>query len=445
MFQFFKKRLDSQSKTLFKNSSWVFLSNLFGAGIALLKSVVIARGLGAEWYGIFTIIIVFTGTLQETLNLNLGAALIRFGSGFKSAREPHKIIALIKLCLVSSTIVALLSVLLIAGFTFFQYDTFIKLPGLGWFAILYAVAASAIFFNQISRSALRLYYKFKLNSIVQMIMDTVEFVIIVSVIFIYPENLEAFLIAVLVTRFVNSIVPNMAAWLELSPEFKGHFKAPISVIKNQFSDIRKFVIHNSVAKTLQALIKNGDILLLAFLTSDPLQVAFYTVGKKVAFSILMMTDPLVTSIYPQLCDLYHENKTAEIKKMLLKLTALAAIPATFFLIVAILFNEWIMVTVFGPEYRAAGQTFFLLTGASLIYAVCFWIQPLLQAINLLRIRLGIYVAGIIAGLTGAYFLIPLYGATGMAFSVILMNIFMPILFIYFAITKLNSIPAPEKN
>jgi O-antigen/teichoic acid export membrane protein len=438
MLNFFKRKLDHQSITLFKNSSWVFISNAFGAALALLRSVIIARSIGAEWYGIFTVMIVFIGTIQETMNLNLGAAVIRFGSVFKTDKNQPAVVALIKLSLMASCVVALLSVSVIYALSQFQYDTFIKSPNLSWFAILYAVAASSLFFNQISRGALRLYFKFKLNSIIQMVMDVIEFAIIAIALFIKPGEFHYFLIAVLVARFINSIIPNLAAFWELAPELKADLNTPFNSIKEHFRSIRNFVFRNSIAKTLQALIKNGDIILITFLTADPVQVALYSVGKKVAFSILTVTDPLVTSIYPQLCDLYNENKIIQIKKMVVRLTALAAIPSAVFFMIAFLFNEYIMVTVFGEEYRPAGKTFYLLTGASLVGAILFWVQPLLQAIDLLTIRIGIYLAGIFVGLISAYLLIPEYGSYGMAISMIVMNTVMPGMFVYFAIQKLNT-------
>lgn len=437
MLNFFKKKLDTQSKTLFKNSSWVFLANLFGAALALLRSIIIARGLGAELFGIFTVVIVFIGTIMETMNLNLGAAVIKFGSGYKTENKPAHVVGLIKLCLIASTIVTLLSIIVIYLLIQFNYNAFIKAPNLGWFALLYAIAASSLFYNQISRGALRLYFKFKVNSIVQMIMDVIEFIIIAVALFIKPGEFYYFLIAVLIARFINSIVPNTAAYRELAPEFRGHLQTSFRIVRNQFVAIRKFVFKNSIAKTLQTLIKNGDILLITFLTADPVQVGLYTVGKKVAFSILTITDPLVTSIYPQLCDLYNERKISQIKRMIIRLTLLAVIPSSIFFLIAMFFNEWIMVTIFGNDFRMAGETFYLLTGASLIGAILFWVQPLLQAINLMTIRIGIYLAGIIIGLAFAYFLIPLHGSAGMAVSMVIMNAAMPGLFIYFAINKLN--------
>lgn len=445
MIKFLRKKLDSQIKTLLKNSSWVIYSFIFGTLLAFVRSIIVARGLGAELFGIYAVITAFIGTLQAIFNLNLGAVVIKYGSTYKTENREDKIVSLVKLCFLASSVAIVISVLIVSGFVLFSYDTFIKAPGLGWFAILYSIAASGLFFTQISKGTLRLYFKFKSNSIVQMVIDFIEVLLIFLSLYFFPKNLNMFLLAILVSRLVNNVIPNIAAFRELIPELRIHLDASISLIKSQFKQIGYFAFHNSLAKTLQTLINTGDILIIGLLAGSPTQAGFYSVGKRVAFSILALTDPLVSSIYPQLCLLYAENKISEIKRMILKLSMMAAVPATVLVLIAFFFHEIIMKTLYGPEYIAAGETFYLLTGASLISAVFFWIHPLLQALDLLKIRLKIYLIGISAGLISAYFLVPLYGSKGMAFSLILVNLTMPYFLIHYSLKKLNESKIENKE
>lgn len=54
---FFKKKLDDQSKKLFKNSFWVLVSNINGSLLAFVRSIIMARGLGVEIFGLYNIIV----------------------------------------------------------------------------------------------------------------------------------------------------------------------------------------------------------------------------------------------------------------------------------------------------------------------------------------------------------------------------------------------------
>ena len=90
---------------------------------------------------------------------------------------------MVKSSLNTSFIMAILSVAVIAILSFVSYSTFIEKPGLHWFIIAYALAASITYVNSISRGLLRLYFKFKLSSIIQMIMDVLETAMIAVAVF----------------------------------------------------------------------------------------------------------------------------------------------------------------------------------------------------------------------------------------------------------------------
>lgn len=438
MINFLKKKLDVESKILFKNSSWVFFSNLIGTAITFVRGIIIARELGAELFGVYTVIIAFILTVMEVMNLNLVTPLIKFGAQYKSEERSDKIVALIKLCMYTTLGISLLTVISVSVLTFTSYDTFIKAPGLGWFSISYALIASLLLFNNISRGALRLFFKFKVNSIIQVIMDVAELALIAVALLLFPKNLNYFLIAILGSRLINIIIPTIASFKELMPELKDFINAPINILKDQYKTIRVFAINNSLARTAQSLINSGDILLIGVLSSSPTQAAFYAVGKKLAWTILTLTDPLSNAVYPQFCKLYSDNKSSSIKKMVIKLTIIGSIPASIFMVTAYFLNEWIITLFLGKEYLGAGTTFYLLTGASLLSAMFFWIQPLLQSLGLVSVRLYVTIMGLVTGLISAYFLIPLYDSNGMAITMIIINLVMPGFFITFAFNKLNN-------
>jgi O-antigen/teichoic acid export membrane protein len=441
MVNFIKKRLDIQSKTLIKNSSWVFFSTIVGIFLTFLRAIVIARGLGAELFGVYTIIVAFITIVMEVLNLNLGTPLIKFGAQFKAEHRIDKVAALIRYGVLITVGIITVSVLAVTILTYTNYDTFIKAPGLRWFAIMYSIVAGLNHFNQLSRGTLRLYFKFKLNSIVQILMDILELGLISCALLLYPKNLELFLAAILISRCLNSIIPSLAAIKELMPDLKNHLNAGIELLKENRKTINNFVINNSFGRTVQSLINNGDVMLIGVLSSSPKEAAYYAVGKKLAWSILSLSDPLQNSIYPQFCKLYAEGERTAIKRMLLKITAIATLPAALFILVTYFFNEWIIKVTVGSEYLEAGPTFFLLTGAALLYSMFFWIQPLLQSLDLVSLRLRVSLIGLVTGIISASLLIPKMGAEGMAVTMILMNVVMPGFFIYFALRKLDtSIP-----
>ncbi|MBK9637301.1 MAG: oligosaccharide flippase family protein [Bacteroidetes bacterium] len=226
------KRFDPESKNLLKNSSWVTVANTLGTLFAFIKTIAITRILGVELFGTYALAIAFIITTQEFLRLNISMGLIRYGAIYASEDRKDKIVAIIKFSLGLSTISALLSILVLGIITVFSYSTFIKVPNLTFYIIAFAFANSLNFIDAISKASLKLFYKFKVNSIIQMMMDTLETAIVISTLYFYGANLEAFFTAVISARILNSLTCNLAAYRELKIELKPYLKSKIELIQS---------------------------------------------------------------------------------------------------------------------------------------------------------------------------------------------------------------------
>ncbi|MFN8165972.1 MAG: oligosaccharide flippase family protein [Bacteroidia bacterium] len=432
-----KKRLDSQSKLLIKNSGWVFFSNFFSTGLAFLRSVIIARGLGPGIFGTYAIVVSFVGLVQEFLNLNVGTAVIKFGAAYHSENRNDKLLALTKGSVYVSLIMALISVIVIALLSFFSYSSFIDQPDLEWFIIAYAFAASITYVNSISKGLLRLYYKFRISSIIQMIMDVIETGAIAIAVFFYPKDLNVFFVAIIITRFLNGFICNLMSYYELRHELNPYINTPVKILEPEKKSIFGFVFGNSLGNSLKTVISQGDVLLLGIL-SNASQVGFYSVAKKLAYSILTLTDPLVQSIYPQLSRLVAERKYGEVRQMLVKITTLAMIPGLVFLLITFFLNHWIIVTVYGPEYEPASAAFYYFLIGAVLSSATFWTLPLVQSLGIVRVRIKVYVLTILLGSLLAWWLVPTMQNAGMSLALLITNILNMVIFIYVADNRLRS-------
>lgn len=432
-----KSVLDGETQTLFKNSSWVFVSNAYGVLLAFLRSIVIARGLGAEILGIYSVIIAFVLTIQEVIKLNVPLGIIKFGAQFISHKSPEKVISLLKRGITYSMLSAFLSVMVIAIITHFLYPHFFDIEGLQKFILLYAAVNGICFLDNIGRAILKIYYRFKVNSIVQMVMDTVEFTAIAFSIYYFPHNLDYFFYTVLSTKLLNSVICNLSVLIELRKDLLPYLKTPVNAIESHYTEIKHFIFGHSFGNTLKTLLNQGDVLLLNFWGSHA-AVGLYTVSKKLAYAILAVTDPLVTSIYPQFSHLVSQKKFSELKLMINKITKLALIPVTFFLAFVFVFKGHIITLIYGEEFRAAASTFFIHFIGAAQGSLFFWCLPMIQGLGLTYLRLKSYVIAIIIDLILAWTLTPQFGANGVAIGLLAANLTTTAYFVYYTNKKINT-------
>lgn len=424
-----RQTFDRESKQLFKNSTWVFGANVLGVVLAFLRSVLIARGLGAEILGAYSVVVAFVLTIQEIIKLNVALGVIKYGAHYVSGNRPDKLMALLKGGVLASQISAAVSVLIIALMAQFTYHYFFDIPGLQQFIIWYSIVCGFAFLDNIGRGVLKIYYKFKLNSIVQMIMDTFEFLMIAFCIYFYPHNLTYFFWTVIITKFVNSLICNTAVLIELRKELGAQLKTKMSLLNDERKEISHFIIGHSFSNTLKTFMNQGDVLILSW-WSNSAAVGFYTVAKKLAYSVLAITDPLVTSIYPQLSHLVSQSKFQEAKTMLIRLTRMTLLPVTIFMVAAFFLKDLIITTIYGKSYAPAATSFFIHLVGAIQGSIFFWALPLIQSLGLTAIRLRAYLFAIGLDLIVSWWLTPQFGAAGVAFGLLSANLLISILFIH---------------
>lgn len=441
----FREAFDTESKVLFRNSSWVFAGNTVSTGLAFLKTILIARTLGVDLLGIYSLSIAFVVTSQEFLRLNVSMGLIRFGAAFAAEGRKDKVVAVIKFSILLSGASALLSIIVIALVMELAYKHFIHAPGLEPYILLFAIANATTFFDAVSRASLKLHYKFKVNSAIQVVMDVLEFGVISSALFFYPRDLKAFFLASVAARMINSLVCNYAAYRELLPELRPWLSSRISVISTEYKNYFKYILGNSFSSSLKVFMNQGDVLLLGSLFNTQ-AVGLYSTGKKLAYSVLTLTDPLASSIFPQFSHLVAQKEYERIKAMLGKITLMLAIPSLIILLSSFLIRESLLRSLYGGDFSGAADPFFFSLIGALQGSVFFWALPLIQSLGLIRKRFLVYLTAITIGALIGIWLIPGYGATGAAMALLAANLYITGRFVQASLSRLamNDVRLTEK-
>jgi O-antigen/teichoic acid export membrane protein len=439
-----KSLFDAQTKVLFKNSSWVLGGNLTRSALVFLRGIIIARGLGVELYGTFTIIAAFAGSIQQFLNFTLSSTIIKFGASYLSNKKNDKLTALIKSGYYFSSIVAVLSTSIIAFLTIFVYDVFLDKPGLQWFILMYAIISSTMFIDNISTTLLQLYYKFKQAAIINIVVTIIDLLIIAIIVLFNPNNFTYFFIALVSSRLLGSVILNIATFTIVKNSLLPYLKTSVRVLKDDYKVLVNYTVANSGSRAIKSLINNGDVLLLGAMLG-PVPVAFYNIAKKLAYMILIFIDPLTNTIFPQLSLLIADQKYDEVKKMIYRITKLLVIPSIVFVAIVYFFRDYIIILTYGKEYLEAAKPFLFLTINAVVGAILFWNLPLLLSLGMAKFRFYVNVVSLVLGGLVAYLLIPTYSTNGAAIGLLVANSFVIGVFCYVSITKINSATHKKVN
>lgn len=425
MLQKVKRLFDSESKTLAKNSSWLMLSTVFQAVVVFLKTVIIARELGVEVYGVYAIILAFVATIQEVFNVNFGAAMIKFSADFSAANQREKILAMIKLGYVVAFLSALLSILFIWLVSLLFYEVFFESEGYQSVIMIFSIAASFALINAVPQVILRIYDKYKISSFVRIAMYTIE---IVSIwLFFQLSNGSIFGLVTLlaIVAVFNALLCNGSALFEVRNDIAGWFSQSMTPLISHKSELVGFVVNNSLSKTVQKLLKKGDVLLLASFAGDS-AVAVYDVARKLAFSLLVIKDPLIMAVYPQLASLISSGKKQAIKRFIATVTTFATIMYLIGAVSVALLGSHVINLIFGPEYTEATQPLFFLVCAVGLEISLFYTVPYVLSLGETKFRLKMSLISAFTMVGTSLLLAPNYGAIGVAIGVLLSSVLLQV-------------------
>lgn len=429
---------DVESRVLLENSSWLFVANAVFVLCNFIQAVILGRSLGVELFGTYTLLLVFVETVTEFLNLNVDAALVKYVSEYRARNEINKVVAFVKGSYLFVGISAIVNIFVIAVLCSGAGMIFSIPDDLQIYALILAFGKSSHLFDNLSSSLLRVYDRFRLNSIIRITLAIVELATISSIAYFYPKNLPTILVGVFVCHLLGGLIRNGAAWLECQPMLIKYRHESFSLLKGQWREIRNFVLTNSGSRTIKVLHTRGDLLILGAFSS-PQQVAYYSVAKKFASTILLLVDPVYSAIYPQLARLLAKRRFREVEQMLRKLSIVALIPLSIMLFVIIGWNEQIVTSFFGEEYRSVGKPLVILVLAIGIGALFFWLAPLLMSLGLTILRLKVDICVLAAGSLAGIILAPIYGAVGAALALLLVYLLSHSIFLYYIRKEMQTI------
>ncbi|MCB0754618.1 MAG: oligosaccharide flippase family protein [Flavobacteriales bacterium] len=413
-----KKIFDSESKALAKNSSWLFLSTIYQAGIAFVKSVVIARSLGVEQYGTYAVIFAFVSTIQEIFNLNFASAFVKYATDYRQKERLDKVKALIKVGYLISVVAGLLSIIVIAAVTMLAYSVFFDVGGLHGILVLFAAGSSLAFLNQLARAILRVYDKFKVNSFVNVIIYSLEFATICFSLYFFKNDLIMLIINLTAINVVSFVLLQITAYWEVKEHVSGFWSGQISLLREDKKTMTNFLLNDSLSKTLQKMMKKGDVLILAAF-ADSAQVGLYDVARKLAFSLLVIKDPLSMAIYPQIARLITAQEVQKIRSFLRTISLVGFIPFSLGMVILFLFSNEIIGLLFGPEFLGSSTPLFFLVLAIGLEIVFFWAVSYILSLGRTGFRLRASLVSSVVTVTVAFGLVHTYGAAGIAFAILI--------------------------
>jgi O-antigen/teichoic acid export membrane protein len=392
-------------------------------GSAFLLSVVLARVLGAEQYGIYAFCLSIVSFIAIPSQLGLPPLVVRETAKSRYNLDWGLISGLWKWAngyvLKLSVTLLLLAVLFfyLGGESIGLSAETIKVLLVGLFV------APIIALAKIRGASLQGLSKVVLGQLPESVVQPCLMILAMVIVYCVGADVENAAFSVMVFHLVTACVAFIFGALVL----RKYSPKGINEVPPRYEQVmwRRSVLPLALIGGVQLINGQFDIIMLGFMRSNG-EVGVYRVVSQLGALVVFALSAVTMVLQPSFAKL-HEKKDAQALQRLVVISAriifiLALVPAVLYYYL----GEWLLETVFGYEYKIGYFAVLILAVGQLCNAVVGSVGALLNMTGFERDSLKGLVAGLCFNVVGNLVLIPVYGINGAAVatagSVVILNI-----------------------
>jgi len=408
---------DDVFRRLFINAGKLLSANVIAAVLGLIATVLTARALGPESYGILALVLVYQLTIGKLVTFNAWEAVIKFGSEALHADDQPALRQLIKFGFtldIASAIVGTALAMMLAGpvVHLLGWDVSVRsLLVLYSVVILFSLSGTPI-------GILRLFDRFDLLSYTAIVSSIVRLMGIVWCL-LTRQALFGFVLAYLVTTVIGQLYLVFASlWVLKTQNITRIIAQPWHGIRARFPGIVDYVWTTNVNSTIRTLSREGDEFVVAGLTT-PATLGLFKLAKQFSRILPTLLDPLYHSIYPEFTRFAAAGNKCAFVALLKRATLLVSVLAAGGWLSFLLLGRWFVALTAGTDYSQTYVVAAVYMLALIILLGGFALAPAMLSLGFPRRSLGAVCAA-----TAAYFmaLVPLiswWGITGAAIAYVI--------------------------
>jgi O-antigen/teichoic acid export membrane protein len=332
-----------------RGALFLFSGGTIANMVSIICSIIIARLLGPELYGVYSLSLVVPVFLLMFTDFGINPALIRFSAKLKAEKKTGQLASLIRVGFLFKLIISFTILFLGLIFSDTLAMFIINRPQL---AFLVRIAVFLIFFNGILstvNSTLIGFDDMRRSAFLSIILQVTR-VILCTLLVVAGFGVFGAVLGYVLSYMLAAILGTLIVYIN-------HYRRLSSKIEgNGFEeDLKTMVKYGSplyFSLTLRNALGIYQRILLAWFATNAV-IGNFSIALNFATLILLLTNPIATALFPAFSKL---NPTGEeIKKMTkyaVKYTTILVVPASIFL--AIMAKD-IVYLIYGSSYNLAPE------------------------------------------------------------------------------------------
>lgn len=404
---------DTIFRRLLSNSAWLLGARGVNSLLALLESVLLARLLGVEGYGVLGVVMTAVHLTNRLTSFRMNEFVVKYLSEALVRKDRALAGAILKAGLLTEAASSILAfVILLLGGRLIA-GSFLHDPQTATLLWIYGLVILGNAVEESTRGALQVFNKFAKEAVLRVLRRSL---IVLGIGIAYwlggglLEVLLAYVVGLSVAGGAQTWIAGREASLQIAP---GWWRQPLSRLGDRRRELTRFAVATNLSATTGLIIKESDLLWVALFRSTP-EAGYYHLARTLLRIPFAAVSPLATVIYPELARSLGAGLIGRTRKLLRQGSLIASAWIVPTAVALTVLAPWLIQRFYGEEFLpAAPAVWWLLPGISLAN-IFFWTKPTLLALGRpgVALRISLLQAGLKVAL--ALSLVPVWGYLALA-------------------------------
>ena len=392
---------------VFRDSSWLFSSNMVTMVLGILQSSLSARLLGVRGFGLLGVTTNLASTINNLFSFRMGEVVVKYLGDFLEEGNTAKAGALVKAAALIEAFFAILAF----GFLWLVAPLAARLlakdPALSGLFIFYGSIILANLFYETSLGVIQVLGLFRGQAVINSIQSVVT-ALAILVTFLLKGSLETIVFAYFLGKLILGLGPVLLAAKGLTKRLgSAWWKAPLREMP-EWKEMLHFGVGSNLSATVNMIVRDSELLWVSYFLS-PVEAGYYKVAVAINRYILLPINPFIQTTYPEI-NKYIKNKLWKpLRAFLRKITTVSALWTVACSVGLVLFGKLAIRIYADVEFLPAYPAMLILLIGYGLANIFFWNRSLLLSFGDSLYAFGAILAAGLVKVLGGFLLVPQNG------------------------------------
>ena len=392
---------------IFRDSSYLFSSNMLTMLLGIVQSSLSARLLGVRGLGLLGVITNLASTVNNLFSFRMGEVIVKYLGDFLETGDSNKAGALVKAAALIEAAFACLAFGFLWLIAPLAAQYLAKDPSLSPLFVFYGTIILANLFYETSFGVIQVLGLFRGQAVINSLQSATTALVIV-IAFVFKGSFETIVFAYFIGKIILGLGPVFLAARGLTKRLgRSWWKAPLREMP-EWKEMLHFGVGSNLSATVNMIVRDSEVLWISFFLS-PVEAGYYKVAVAINRYILLPINPFIQTTYPEISDYIRNKAWKPLRAFLRKITVVSALWTAACAVGLVFFGRFVIRIYADVEFLPAYPAMLILLIGYGVANIFFWNRSLLLSFG---DSLYAFVAMLAAGLIkifGGFILVPQSG------------------------------------